>query len=233
MSAQTLKAWSLFPTLSAPMSFQMTLDRLLFEKHKQNLDRPILRFFYSSEPWVSVGYAADKQPAYTLSASRHSFENRPICRRVTGGGTVIHGNDLIFSLFARKQDDPAKFDSVETSYRHLHEVVKLAFHKLGKEAEFYGSQNLGSGRDCFLNPVDTDLRIAGIKVAGGAQKRAEDVLLHEESIQPPQGILLADLERELRLAFEIYFGIKLERYDLDPEIIFIAEKQATECLVKS
>lgn len=215
------------------MSFQMTLDRLLFEQHKQNTNEPILRFFYSSEPWVSVGYAGDKQPTYALSASQHNLEGKPICRRATGGGTVIHGSDLIFSLLARKQDDSENFESVETSYRHLHEVVRLAFQKLGKEAIFYGNQNLGSGRDCFLNPVDTDLRIDGVKVAGGAQKRSEDVFLHEESIQPPTGIRLEDLERELCLAFEVYFKIKLERAEINPQIIFDAEKQAGDCVVAS
>ncbi len=130
------------------MSLQMTLDRLLFEAHQSKNEAPLLRIFYSSSPWVTVGYAANKQPGYALAASQHALKNLPVCRRLTGGGTVIHGNDLIFSLIARKQDDPEKFESVDTSYRHLHEAVKLAFQNLGKSSEFYTGENLQDGRDC-------------------------------------------------------------------------------------
>ncbi len=231
MSSLPLKVWRLFPTLSAPMSVQMTLDRLLFEKHKSQFQSPWLRFYYSSEPWVSVGYAADKQPGYALTASRHAIQNIPVCRRITGGGTVVHGNDLIFSLFARKQDNPEKFESVETSYRHIHEAVKLALGRLGASAQFYDHQKLENGRDCFLNPVETDLQANGRKIAGGAQKRSVDIFLHEESIQPPKGLLLEDLERELLTAFAEYFGVKIERAEIKPEILFAAEKAASECIL--
>ncbi len=231
MSSLSLKKWRLFPVLSAPMPFQMTLDRLLFENHKAEIQPPLLRVYYSSAPWVSVGYAADKQPGYALAASQHSIQNIPVCRRITGGGTVVHGQDLIFSLFARKQDDPEKFESVETSYRHIHEAVKRAFLKLGTQADFYAGEKFENGRDCFLSPVATDLHAAGRKVAGGAQKRAEDVFLHEESIQPPAGLLLEDLERELLMSFAEYFGVKIERAEIRPDILFAAEKSAADCVL--
>lgn len=229
-----MKTWSLFPTLSAPMPLHMALDRVLFEKHTADSSlRPTLRIYYSSEPWCSVGYAAEKKSGYFLESSRHTLQTLPICRRLTGGGTVIHGQDLIFSLCARKEDDPEKFATVETSYRHLHEAVRLAFLKLGMELEFYREEKLETGRDCFLFPVQTDLRFRGRKVAGGAQKRAKDVFLHEESIQPPREVDLTCLEKELIQAFETHFGVKIERAQIDPEVMIEAEKLAPQCLVKA
>ena len=227
------KSWKLFPTISAPMPLQMTLDRLLFERHQTQIQNPVFRFFYSSAPWVSVGYAAEKKAGYALSASQHSLQNIPVCRRMTGGGTVIHGNDLIFSLFARKQDNPEKFESVETSYHHIHEAVRRAFQKLGKSAQFFKENQSQNGRDCFLNPVETDLHFDDKKIAGGAQKRSGDVFLHEESIQPPVGMSLPDLEKEIRTSFETYFEIKFESAMIQPEILFSTEKQSGDCVVYS
>ncbi len=232
-----MTTWNLFPTLSAPMPLQMAIDRLLFEQHHRGCadgaePRPILRIFYSSEPWCSVGYAAEKKSGYFLESSRHALQTLPVCRRVTGGGTVIHGQDLIFALCARKEDDPVKFESVETSYRHLHEAVKIAFEKLGMKPEFYRDQRLQTGRDCFLFPVETDLRLEGKKIAGGAQKRSGTVFLHEESIQPPEEISLVKLEAEILNAFENYFNIKMERILIDPELIAEAEKIAPDSVLK-
>lgn len=219
------------------MPLQMELDRLLFEEHRRGCaegaePRPILRIFYSSDPWCSVGYAAEKKSGYFLESSRHALQTLPVCRRVTGGGTVIHGQDLIFALCARKEDDPVKFESVETSYRHLHEAVKIAFEKMGMKPEFYRDQSLQTGRDCFLFPVETDLRLEGKKIAGGAQKRSGTVFLHEESIQPPAEISLVQLETEILSAFENYFDIKIERILIDPELMVEAEKIASDCVLK-
>ena len=131
------------------MPLQMALDRLLFEKHQSELNpAPVLRFYYSSALWCSVGYAAEKSADYALTSSKHDLKQISICRRPTGGGTVIHGNDLIFSLCARKQDDFEKFESLEISYKHLHEAVKLAFQKMGKQIDFYGIEKRVGGRDC-------------------------------------------------------------------------------------
>lgn len=111
-------SWSLLPTISAPMPFQMALDELIFESQKKDLQAPLLRFYDSSEPWISVGCSfkgtgtifQDKKwsqsPKICLtpltSKSDLILKNPrvPICRRITGGGCVLHGHDLIFSLVA-------------------------------------------------------------------------------------------------------------------------------------
>jgi len=215
------------------MPFQMALDKLLFEKHQSELNaEPTLRIYYSSEPWCTVGYAAEKNPSYALNESKHDLNSLPVCRRPTGGGTVIHGEDLIFSLLAHKQDDVKRFESLEVSYKHLHEAVKHAFQKLGQQTDFYEGEKLSPGRDCFLNPVETDLRLAGKKIAGGAQKRSGDFFLHEESIQPSKDIRLEDLERELILSLQTYFEIKIIRMVIDPKTLFEAEKLASKFIIK-
>lgn len=228
-----MKKWRLFPTLSAPMPLQMAVDKLLFEDFAQKPEQgPIFRIYYSSEPWCSVGYAAEKKSGYFLESSQHELRTLPICRRVTGGGTVLHGNDLIFALCARKEDQPDQFETVESSYLHLHEAVRIAFQKIGLRPDFYQDEPLKSGRDCFLFPVETDLRLYGRKIAGGAQKRAGDVFLHEESIQPPKNVSLGVLEAKLIEAFQEYFAIEMSRMQIEPDLMMRAEVFAPQMILK-
>ena len=205
------------------MPLQMALDEILFRGvengNSENLflmGHPIFRVFFSSEPWVTVGYST-KAPG----------EPR-VCRRITGGGVVHHGRDLIFSIVARKTDDES-FRSVRLAYLKIHEAVKAAFEAGGMHPRFYRcDENLPRGRECFAFPIATDLALEGRKVAGGAQKRSSGVLLHQESIQDVQGLDLFDLAAGLRASFEKTFGIQLKPMDLDPGLLEKAKELAEE-----
>jgi lipoate-protein ligase A len=72
--------------------------------------------------------------------------------------------------------------------------------------------------------VASDLSWKGKKIAGGAQKRSEGVLLHHESIQIPAGVDRECLIRAIRKGFEQVFAVTIENADLDPGIFFKAEK---------
>jgi lipoate-protein ligase A len=93
--------WSLLPTISAPMPLQMALDEILFESQKKISQVPTLRFYVSSAPWISVGCSFRDSAALLKSDLVLKNPHLPICRRVTGGGCVLHSKDLIFSLAAR------------------------------------------------------------------------------------------------------------------------------------
>src|SRR6188474_3344773 len=100
-----MKKWHLYPTISAPMPFQMALDEVLFRGIEANefipaLGTPLLRFFYSPEPWTTVGYS-HRENGDVFKASGAV----KVCRRITGGGKVEHGNDLILSIIGRKNED--------------------------------------------------------------------------------------------------------------------------------
>ncbi|MEI7751715.1 MAG: lipoate--protein ligase family protein, partial [Candidatus Omnitrophota bacterium] len=67
------------------MPLQMALDELLFESHKKDSQAPVLRFYISSSPWISVGCSF--RDAVALSKSGLILKNPqvPVCRRITGG----------------------------------------------------------------------------------------------------------------------------------------------------
>lgn len=166
------------------MSVQMALDELLFEGQIQKPQPPVLRFYLSSGPWISAGCSYRDANDLAKSALVRAHPEVPVCRRVTGGGCVRHGEDLIFSLIARYESERDPLGSVRTSYRKIHEGVRIALENFGVMAGFYSEQDLlPRGSDCFRFPVASDLYEQGRKIAGGAQKRSRSVLLHHESIQ--------------------------------------------------
>ena len=205
----------------------MALDELLFESQKKDPQPPILRFYVSSAPWISVGCSFQDSAAFSKSDLILKNPQASVCRRVTGGGCVLHGRDLIFSLTPRMQSDPARFGSVRTSYSKIHESVKIGLQECGLDPKFYSSKDaLPKGNDCFDFPVESDLSWKGKKIAGGAQKRSEGVLLHHESISIPEGIERGALIRAVRKGLEQVFVTSIRNADLDPGLYFRAAKNS-------
>jgi lipoyl(octanoyl) transferase len=220
--------WSLLPTISAPMPLQMVLDEILFEFQKNDEAKaPALRFYVSSGPWISVGCSFRDSAALSKSDLILKNPRIPVCRRITGGGCVLHGSDLVFSLIARYDQSPSLLSSASTSYSKIHAGVKTGLELCGLDPKFYGSEDaMSQGSDCFDFPVESDLSWKGKKIAGGAQKRSEGVLLHHESILIPPGVDRADLIRAIRKGLETVFDMTIRGTDLDPEIFFEAERKA-------
>lgn len=211
------------------MPQQMALDELLFqetiEARAAGLEpMPLLRFYYASEPWISVGYSYAGWREGSSLAPEAADGRVPACRRITGGGTVLHGNDLMFTLVASREDHES-FKSVRLSYLRLHEIVKNAVESLGLPVRFYRcDQPLAKGKECFVFPIATDLEACGRKIAGGGQKRSLGVMLHQESIQLPKRTLDPALVTALQRSFAEGFNTRLEPADFDPQILFQAEK---------
>lgn len=212
-----MRKWLLLPEISAPMPFQMAFDEILFRRAESTVsdtvsDTPVLRFFYASEPWVTVGYSY-------VNGRLRDFRDKKICRRITGGGVIVHGKDLIFSVIARKDDDDS-FTSVRQSYLKIHEAVKQGFERLGHKPRFYRcDESLPKGDDCFRFPIATDLALGKKKIAGGAQKRSSRVMLHQESVKIPKGTGAEALMVAIKIGFEEIFNMEFVPGYLTPEFL--------------
>ena len=207
-----MKPWRLLPTLSAPMPFQMAFDEGLFydclgrSESGDSPVGPILRFYYSYGAWTTLGYAdsAAGKPGGAALPARH-------CRRITGGGRVQHGDDLLLSIVGCREDHQA-FKSVRISYLKIHETIKEALEQMGLSLRFYRcDEPLPKGADCFRFPIATDLAHRGRKIAGGAQKRSKNIFLHQESIRM-KGIDYARLIGAFCNRFERNFSVTLQHF---------------------
>ena len=201
--------WQLLESDPADIVFHMQEDRRFFEEFIQNPEvPPLLRIYRVRAPAITVGR--------TFSPSRSDV---PVCVRPTGGGLVRHGNDLIYSVIARRDSFPT-FHQVRMSYLSFHESVQAAFRKLEREAELFRCDDLRAKKnskassrlmDCFERPVPTDVKWKGQKIAGGAQWRRREGFLHQGSIQLLEGISFDSLKEALLEAFREKFEIEFEK----------------------
>lgn len=139
---------------------------------------PVLRVFRWARPWVSAGYFVDWQ---TASRKRPDL---PVCRRWTGGGVVVHDGDFTFTLTAPRHEPWARLRAQE-SYLRLHEALTEALRESNPDVSL-SNHSGAAGNDCFAGPVRHDVLLRGEKIAGGAQRRTKQGLLHQGSIQGPR-----------------------------------------------
>ena len=149
----------------------MAIDELLF----RDAATPLLRIYRWAHPAVSFGYFGK------VAAVRASWPEREPVRRWTGGGAVLHGDDLTYTLIVPRGTKFLSL-SLSESYRAIHE--RIASLLPGAEIARASAQS-GSGA-CFDRAVEHDLIVAGRKVAGAAQRRTLSGLLHQGSIQVAQ-----------------------------------------------
>ena len=154
-------------------AMNMALDEALLE----TADAPSLRFYRWRRASLSFGYFG------FFADAAGEGEGREIVRRWTGGGIVLHGDDLTYSfvLPLGRPRDPAG-SSPRAIYYEIHEAVRRA---LGQPTDVILASEAAPkvSEACFANPVEADVLLAGRKIAGAAQRRTRLGLLQQGSIQ--------------------------------------------------
>lgn len=162
----------------------MAVDQWLLETRAM----PMMRVYRWDGSWGSLGYFGK------ISEAKVMFSGLNWVRRWTGGGIVDHRNDWTYSLIVPSQFEVARMKGGE-SYRAIHRVLAEVL------AAEHGAPALASGRGngggvCFENAVEFDVvSELGRKLAGAAQRRAKDGLLHQGSVA---------VEGESRLRGELF-----------------------------
>lgn len=178
----------------ADARWNMALDQALFEGVIEGRTPPTQRLYGWSPPAITLGHF---QPAEMIDARNCRTYGVEVIRRLTGGGAVFHHGDLTGCLVVPQELLPS---GVRDSYRVISESHAAAFIACGIPAAV-GSKSaplprrLCPGYDCFARLTECDVGVDGEKIAGSAQRRKHNALLHHTSIvwapQPPG--LLAEL----------------------------------------
>ena len=158
---------------------QMAVDELLVPNFA-----PCIRFFnWDMRPQATFGYV---QKIVQAEAELKSLGINSFTRRMTGGGLVLHKDDLTFSLVF---DLPSRIQP-NLIYTALHWAMQEELKKAGFLASVYegesdySPQTLGGKvQNCFTNPVADDLMQDGKKVLGGALRRFDKRVLYQGSLQ--------------------------------------------------
>lgn len=125
---------------------------------------PTLRLYSWEKPTLTIGYFQSVNDEVNLDYLKKNKID--LIRRITGGGAVLHDNELTYSFFI-----PVSFDSmkcsVEESFKKIAQPLILALNNMGLNASFSG-----------LN----DISIKNKKISGNAQTRKEKVILQHGTI---------------------------------------------------
>lgn len=152
-------------------AINMALDEALLE----SVQVPSLRFYRWRRPSLSFGYFGK------FSDVANEQSPREIVRRWTGGGIVLHGDDLTYSIVL-PQRGSARPNSSREIYAEIHEAIRDSLGQ--KEGASLATMDAPKISDsCFANAVTADVLVDGRKIAGAAQRRTRAGLLHQGSIQ--------------------------------------------------
>ncbi len=187
---------------AAGAAMNMAIDEALFEQ----CTLPILRFYGWRRPSLSFGYFGK------FADIAREAERRDVVRRWTGGGSVLHGEDLTYSLVT-PASDPAAAHGPSTIYAALHGAIRDALLVEGRETALAAQAAPKISDACFANPVRHDVMLLGRKIAGAAQRRTRGGFLHQGSIQMP------DLPVSFRERFASALANQIERVEIPPMVL--------------
>lgn len=183
-------------------AFNMAADEVLLET-ACGRDRPLLRFYEWDRKAVSLGYVQ------SLSAAPAGFA---VVRRPTGGGVVYHDFDFTYTVvfpaghWLTGLNRQLSYDwlnrSVQAALLHLDMPASLSDQEISAEVD-------RSSMVCFTNPTRYDIMLEQRKVAGSAQRRTKDGILHQGSLHfggplpVPRPALTAHLLRGLAEVMQV------------------------------
>ena len=177
-------------------AWNMSVDQALLETADKT-GRITLRFYRWSRPTLSLGYFQSH-----LDRSNHaSSQECDLVRRKTGGGAILHDNELTYSLCVPSLNRWSRRNS--DLYEMVHQTIIDYLKSLGVRSYFYRDetdadrQNEFDGKEvigtsdpvidqrafmCFHRRSAGDICIRGHKVVGSAQRRLKHSILQHGSI---------------------------------------------------
>jgi lipoate-protein ligase A len=169
-------------------AWNMALDEVLLESALRD-GVATLRFYRWSEPTVSLGYFQHLADREAHAPSRAC----PVVRRTTGGGAIIHDQELTYSLAIPADSPLAKRSTALYAVAHDSLIEALAswgirsFKASGAGPEGCGAAS--AARDvaaepflCFERRACGDVIIDHCKVCGSAQRRSHGAILQHGSV---------------------------------------------------
>ena len=159
-------------------AWNMAVDEALLRWASES-GKTVLRFYQWSEPTLSLGY-------FQRYGDRHAHRSSatiPAVRRTTGGGAIVHDQELTYSFVTPIRD---RFhNSLQTLVSRFHESLIACLRNRGILADLIRHTSLPDGEEaflCFQRRSKSDVVIDRQKIAGSAQRRHRGALLQHGSV---------------------------------------------------
>ena len=131
--------WRLIPIIEDNAAMQMAIDEAIVIYKSKNKVPNTLRFYIIDPPAITIGH---NQKSTNINSSF------PIIRRITGGSSVLHKDDLVYSLIVNENELP---DKIIDAYKYLSEGLINGFKLLNIPAEFNKEDKKTTSNACYLN----------------------------------------------------------------------------------
>jgi lipoate-protein ligase A len=201
-----------------PLPHSASLNMAVDEALLRNAQEPTLRVYRWERPSVSFGYFS--KASEIVSA----WPGHEPVRRWTGGGTVLHGDDLTYTLVVPRSYAFARCPAAE-SYLEIHALIAKL---LSPDSALAPEAPPKVSDACFENPARHDILLGGRKIGGAAQRRTALGLLHQGSIQV-EASLREDLAAKLGGAFAQNVTIRaLSAAEWEQSLQLAAQRYGTE-----
>lgn len=159
--------------------WNMAVDEALLRSFKKG-DAPILRLYGWEVPSLSFGRFS--RPEEVLHLERLQSLKIPYARRMTGGGILVHGSDISYTLIV--PGAWVKEKGVKENYRYLCRFLLTLYRQAGLDADFAQQKKctLEHTDVCLAGTEAYDIVIDGKKIGGNAQRHTRNALLQHGSV---------------------------------------------------
>ncbi len=163
----------------------MAVDEALLNCFDTDRSLPVLRLYGWNPPALSLGRFQDASA--TLDLDRCRQDGMSVVRRVSGGGTIYHADELTYSIVCTQSQIPPAV-SVKDSFRVLTGFLPEFYRLLGLDARYAvdsAPHHPGLGERtafCFAGRETFDILIDGRKIGGNAQRRQRNLIFQHGSI---------------------------------------------------
>ncbi len=163
-------------------AYNMAVDEALFNLCGRDPEIMTLRVYSCSPPAVSLGYRQQVEDEIDPDqCERYGIE---LVRRITGGGAVLHEQELTYSLVAQERH-PALDGPSGVMIRRVSEALVGTFRQFGVPAEVAPDRSCDAdcaGSVCFTAFGRYEITVRGRKLVGNAQRRSGGRVLQHGSI---------------------------------------------------
>jgi len=173
--------WRLIDTAEGTGKYNMEFDLKILTSAEKGEIPPTLRFYRWNPPAVSFGSGQKPEEEADLGFCRQNGID--VVRRPSGGGAILHEDEITYSFTSRISEHPA-FKDLLSSYYIIVEGLMEGLKKIGVNAEIRGGKSSGPERytPCFALSSRHDLVVNNKKIIGSAQRRKKNAFMQHGSI---------------------------------------------------
>ncbi len=172
--------WRLLKTGLADGATNMAIDEAILWAVAEGKSRPTLRFYGWQPPCLSIGYSQSMQGEVDVDRCREAGIG--LVRRPTGGRSILHADELTYSVVA-PQSEPRVAGGVIESYRRLSAGLVVGLRALRLAVtQVETADDKGKSAACFDAPSSYEITVGGKKLVGSAQMRKKSVVLQHGSL---------------------------------------------------